>query len=174
MTFSDFYIVPSRKAKIEILPGDFLDQRVGIIEQNDRLITVYRPVEDPFVAKRLHDEFWEEFSYRLKTDGLNLVQTLRETVKAFNFSCLNPPSDFVPESGAMVLLVYISSGNEFTFVQVGPITLKTRQNGRFVAVTESHMSKGEPTRFIGHPSYCSVDETSSISSSPYSKTLVLE
>lgn len=167
MTYSDFYITPNRTAKIEILPSDFLDQSADIIEPGDRLITVYRPVEDPFVARRLHDEFWDEFSLRLKTDGLNVVDTLRETIKAFNISCLNPPSDFIPESGAMVLVVYLTPQQHMNIVQVGAITLKVRKTGRFTTITQSYSKDGKPTHFIGHPSFCSVDETSFVSSQPF-------
>jgi hypothetical protein len=166
MTYSDYYITPNRTAKIEILPSDFLDQRTDIVEPGDRLITVYRPVEDPFVAKRLHDQFWDEYSLRLKTDELSVTDTLKETIKAFNVSCLNPPSDFIPESGAMVLVAYLTP-------QVGAITLKVRKAGRFAAITQSHSKDGMPTHFIGHPSFCSVDESSVISSSPFVTTYQL-
>lgn len=170
MTYSDYYITPNRTAKIEILPSDFLDQRTDIVEPGDRLITVCRPVEDPFVAKRLHDQFWDEYSLRLKTDELSVTGTLKETIKAFNVSCLNPPSDFIPESGAMVLVAYLTSHQYITIVQVGAITLKVRKAGRFTAITQSHSKDGKPTHFIGHPSFCSVDESSVISSLPFVTT----
>lgn len=173
MTYSDFYITPNRTAKIEILPSDFLDQRTDIIEPGDRLITVYRLVEDSFVARRLHDEFWDEFSLRLKTDELNVADTLKETIKAFNVSCLNPPSDFIPESGAMVLVAYFTPHQYITIVQVGAITLKVRKAGRFVAITQPHSKNGKPTHFIGHPKYCSTDESSVISSQSFVTTYQL-
>lgn len=168
--YSDFYITPNRTAKIEIFPSDFLDQRTDIVEPGDRLITVYRPVEDQFVAKRFHDEFWDEFSLRLKTDGQNVLITLQETIKAFNVSCINPPSDFIPESGAMVLVAYLTPHQYITIVQVGAITLKVHKAGRFTAITQPHSKNGKPTHFLGHPKYCSTDESSVISSVPFVTT----
>lgn len=168
--YSDFYITPNCTAKIGILPSDFLDQRTDILEPNDRLIAVYRSVEDPFVGKRLHDEFWDEFSLRLKTEGLNVGSILKETIKAFNVSCLNPPSDFIPDSGAMVLVAYLTSHQYITIVQVGAITLKVRKAGRFTAITQPHSKNGKPTHFLGHPKYCSTDESSVISSLPFVTT----
>lgn len=171
--YSDFYLTPNRDVKIEITPTDFLNQRSDVVESGDKLITVFRAVDSPFAAKRLHDEFFDEFKLRLKTDKLSVRETLKQTVEAFNFSLLKPPSDFIPESGAIVLIVYISLNKELSLVQVGDVVLKTREKGRFQAITELHFQAGKPTHFIGHPKYCSTDESTQISSKPFIKTIKL-
>ena len=149
MTFSDLYITDKRNLKVEILPSDMIGEHKNIVEADDRLITVFRPIDSPFVAERLAREFANEFKDRRIYDRQNTEDALRSTINAFHFSFLNPPADLNlrPESGAMVLVVHVDSHGNITIANCGSITLKEKIDGRFEAViTPSNY-------FIGHPGH---------------------
>jgi hypothetical protein len=71
---------------------------------------------------------------------LSISEALQTAIHTNNVSFLNflGSPDSAPESGAMVMMVYIDPYNQITFAQVGDITLKQRQNGRFTTLTENH------------------------------------
>lgn len=137
-TFSDLHVTPD--IKIEILPTDFLLQTANVLELGDRLIGVFRGVGGSFIVKSLQDEFAESFSSYVKQNGFSISKALLTAIHAHNVSHLNflgnPES--APESGVMILVVYIDQNNQLTLAQVGDITLKQRQDGRYVALTEDH------------------------------------
>lgn len=138
MIFSDLYL--NGKTKIEILPSDRLGQEVNVLAEGDRLVSVFRSIGVPYAAMRLQKEFTNEFQDRHLSEKLSIADALISTIQAFNFSLLNPPADrdLRPESGSMVLVVYIDQAGDATFAQVGPITLKQRIDGRLTALTENH------------------------------------
>lgn len=140
MIFSDLHL--SRELKIEILPTDFLNQAKDILCLGDQLTTVFRPVGSPFVAQYLNSFFLNEF--QANYHELDLFQeALKETIRAFNQSCLLHSVDQPVESGAMVLAVYLSADKVITFAQVGDITLKQKKGRHFTALTQNHTFKNQ-------------------------------
>jgi hypothetical protein len=138
MTYSDLYL--TSKVKIEILPTDKLEQKTDFFVVGDRLISVFRPIHTPEVADFLNKVLFAEFYSHHKQDKLPISETLKTAIQKSNISQLNflgnPES--APESGAMVLIVYIDTGNQFTIAQVGNIALKQWQNGHFTTLTQDH------------------------------------
>lgn len=140
MTYSDLYLNPTRTVKIEILPSDKLEQKVNVFGDGDKLTCVFRPVRTLSVADSLSKFFFDEFYSHHKDDRLSISEAMQTAIHAYNVSQLNfmgEPKD-APESGAMVLIAYLDPHNQFTIAQVGDITLKQRQNGRFTALTKDH------------------------------------
>lgn len=134
-----FYINP--KTKIEILPSDLLNQYTDVIVPKDRLISVFRIVDDnPFAANFINKDFIKEFKANYLNLKLTIDKALIETLRAFNFSLLNFLGEphLAPKSGVMALIVYINPDNKMTFAQVGPITLKHEEKGKFITLTEDH------------------------------------
>lgn len=138
MTYSDLYL--TRTTKIEILPSDKLEQRENFFVEGDKLIAVFRPVRTPAFADSLSKFFFDEL-YSWHTDNqLPISEAMKTAIHTSNVGQLNFLGDpeYAPESGAMVLIAYLDPHNQFTIAQVGDITLKQRQNGRFTALTEDH------------------------------------
>jgi len=137
--YSDFYFA-NRLAKIEILPNDKFINHDNVVGLGDQLILVARPIGTDFAARRLVDEFTEELQARL--ENKSILDTLVETTKAFNFSLLHPPAEpeLIPDSQCFFLAAHIDSQGKLSFVQVGDITLKTRKDGRFIALTKTDKS----------------------------------
>ena len=140
MTFSDFYLMPSRNAKVEILPGDKLIQRKDVIELGDQLTLVARPIGTDFAAKRVISEFLEEFQGRLENKSIQ--DALVETTRAFHHSLFHPPAEpeLIPDSQCYLLMVYIDSQGHLSFIQAGDITFKIRRNRKFLALTKTNKS----------------------------------
>lgn len=147
MVYSDLFIIEDRATKVEILPSDLIVQCHGVLNSKDTIICVFRPIDDPFAAKRLQNEFLDELKINIKVDRRSIERTLEETIKAFHFSLLNPPSEYVPESGAAVLAVYVDPQRGVIAANCGSIALKHRINRKFKYITS-------PTDyFIGHPKH---------------------
>jgi len=135
----DFYINP--ETKIEILPSDLLGQHTNVLVPKDRLISVLRMVdENPFAADFINEGFIKEFKANYLCLKLTTEKALIETLRAFNFSLINFQGEprLALKSGVMALIVYIDPNNKMTFAQVGPITLKHKEKGGFVMLTEGH------------------------------------
>lgn len=137
--FSDFYFA-NRLAKIEILPNDKFVKHDDVVELGDHLILVARPVGTDFAARRLVDEFSDEFRERLGYKSV--LDILVETIEAFHYSLCHPPAtpELIPDSQCYFLVVYLSGQGKLSFVQVGDITLKVRKDGRFIALTKTDKS----------------------------------
>lgn len=137
--YSDFYFA-NRLAKTEILPNDRFIKHDDVVELGDQLTLVARPIGTDFAAKRVVDEFTDEFRERL--EDKSILDTLVETVTAFHFSLLHPPAEpeLIPDSQCYFLVVYIDSQDKLSFVQVGDITLKVRRSRKFLALTKTNKS----------------------------------
>ncbi len=137
-SFSDLHITPN--IKVEVLPTDLLVQTTDLFELGDQLIGIFRGVGSNFVAKSLQDEFTDSFSSYVKQNKLTIPQALQTAIHVHNVSYLNflGSPESAPKSGAMILIVYIDHNNMLTLAQVGDITLKQRQDGRYIALTEDH------------------------------------
>ncbi len=138
--FSDFYLTTNRNVKVEILPGDKLIQHKDVIELGDQLILVTRPIGSDFAAKRLASEFVEEFQERLSNKPV--AKALLETVRTFHYSLLHPPAEpeLIPDSQCYFLAVYADAQGKLSFVQVGDVALKVRQDGKFIALSKTNKS----------------------------------
>jgi len=138
MTYSDLYL--TRTTKIEILPSDKLEQKENVFVDGDKLTCVFRPVRTSVFADTLSKFFFDEF-YSWHTDNqMPISEAIQTAIHTSNVSQLNFLGDpeYAPESGAMVLIAYLDPQSQFTIAQVGDITLKQRQNGRFTSLTEDH------------------------------------
>lgn len=140
MTYSDLYLNPTRTVKIEILPADKLVEKADFFVDGDKLTAVFRPVRTTVFADTLSKFFFDEFYSRHKDEQLPIPEAIQTAIHAHNVSQLNflGEPQYAPESGAMVMIAYCSPHSEFTIAQIGNITLKQRQNGRFTALTENH------------------------------------
>ena len=140
MTYSDLYLNPNHTVKIEVLPSDKLVEKADLFVGGDKLTAIFRPIRTNTFVDSLSKFFFDEFYSRHKDEQLSISEALQTAIHAHNVSQLNfmgePKS--APESGAMLLIAYHSPQGEFTIAQVGDITLKQRQNGRFTALTEDH------------------------------------
>lgn len=132
--YSDYHFLPDYK--IELLPGDQVEEKTDLLSPNDRVIVVTRPVGDPVVAKRAaRDAVAELAGYK----GGKVSESLAAVIQALNRSYLvylGHPED-APRSGTMILMVYLYQ-NTLTLAQVGPITLKHKEAGRYHSITERH------------------------------------
>jgi hypothetical protein len=140
MQYSDLRI--SETIKIEILPSDRFDSHNDVFIKGDTLYTIFRQVGTQFVADELHNGiFLKEVIHRFTyAENHDLVKALKSTIAACNYSFLCPPADLElrPESGVMVLVVYIDDKKNMTFSQLGNIILKQKINGRYTALTQDH------------------------------------
>lgn len=145
--YSDYHFLPDMK--IEILPGDQISESTGLLVPADRLIIVARPIGTKDIGNRLRGEFADEFKSRVIGDHNTIEVSLAESVRAFNTSFLtymgNP--ELAPESGAMLLAVYIDPVSTVTFVQVGPIKLKQKIEKHYEVQTADHTFNNAEERY---------------------------
>jgi hypothetical protein len=128
MIYSDFYI--TREFKIEILPTDSINQATDVLNEGDKLVTVYRPVDGEFAVKLFTQFFFDELKQRYEVDTQDINELLFQTISAFGVSLSNPPSDFVPQDKVQLVVVYIKN-DEATVAKVGKIAVKKKDEGRF-------------------------------------------
>jgi hypothetical protein len=131
MIFSDFYI--NKTTKVEILPTDSIDQDTNVLEQGDRLISIFRPIGSHSVMDSIRYYFIEEFELNYKNGDNNISKLLLDTVNAFASSLVNPPADFKLSGEVELLIIYENSQNELFVVKVGSIQFKQRVNGKFIS-----------------------------------------
>lgn len=133
MIFSDFYI--TRNFKIEILPTDYMNQISDVLNEGDRLITVFRPIDGDFAVKSFKLSFIDELKQRFEVDTQNIQELLFQTITAFGVSLNNPPSDYIPPDKIELVVVYIRD-KVATIVKVGDISVKNRFSGKFTEIFE--------------------------------------
>lgn len=131
MIYSDFYI--TREFKIEILPTDSMNQSNDVLQEGDRLISVFRPVGGPVAVKSFQLSFLEELRTRYEFDTQNIDTLLFDTITAFGVSLSNPPADFIPDDAIELVVVYIHK-EKVTVVKVGTIGVKRRLSGKFTEI----------------------------------------
>lgn len=143
MIFSDFYI--NKNTKVEILPTDSIDQEVNVLEKQDRLISIFRPIGSHASMDSIRYYFTEEFELNYKDSNKDISKLLLDTIEAFGNSLVNPPSDFSLEGGVELLIIYENIKKELFVAKVGSIQFKQRENGKF----KSTISNSKP--LSAHP-----------------------
>lgn len=148
MIYSDFYI--TREFKIEILPTDSMNQSNDVLQEGDRLISVFRPVGGPVAVKSFEVSFLEELRTRYEFDTQDIDTLLFDTIMAFGASLSNPPADFIPDDAVELVVVYIYK-DQATVVKVGAIGVKRRLSGRFAEIFEENsapLGPGKNTKIL--------------------------
>lgn len=134
MIYSDFHI--NKDIKVEILPSDSFNQETDVLEQGDRLISIYRPIGSHSAMQSIKGYFIDELKHNYERITQNISELLSDTVEAFTNSLVNPPSDSTLDGEVELLIIYENPKKELIVAKVGSIQLKKRIDGKFKNLIE--------------------------------------